>query len=78
MNRTPVVSSNIRSVGYDPSSLTLEVEFSHGGIYHYLNVPERLHLGLMNAPSKGKYLYANISSRSLEQPFEYRRIFSGT
>lgn len=30
MNRTPVSSSNLKSVGYDQSSNTLEIEF-HGG-----------------------------------------------
>ena len=27
MNRTPVTSSNVASVGYDQNTLTLEVEF---------------------------------------------------
>ena len=40
MEREPVVSSNLVSVGYDPASETLEVEFIKTGVYQYLNVPQ--------------------------------------
>ena len=40
MNRTPVNSSNLSSVGYDPMSQTLEFAFNSGGIYQYYNVPQ--------------------------------------
>ena len=33
MERIPVESSNLASVGYDSDSLTLEIEFNSGGIY---------------------------------------------
>lgn len=33
MNRVPVSSSNLRAVGYDPNTRTLEVEFLNGGLY---------------------------------------------
>jgi len=56
MDRTPVNSSDIRSIGYDPQLAILEVEFISGGIYQYLNVPEHLYRGLMNAASKGQFL----------------------
>ena len=38
MDRQSVSSSNIVSVGYDPTSETLEVEFQSGGVYQYYNV----------------------------------------
>ena len=60
MNRTPVTSSNLKSVGYDAASSTLEVEFLHGGIYQYSNVPESRYSGLMGASSHGEYFDANI------------------
>jgi len=60
MDRVTIVSSNIRSVGYDPESSTLEVEFNTGSIYQYSNVPESEYEGLMNAASKGRYLNRNI------------------
>ncbi len=63
MDRVSVVSTNIRSVGYDPESSTLEVEFNSGSIYQYLDVPESEYEGLMNAASKGRYLNRNIKGR---------------
>ena len=63
MERNPVISSNIRAIGYDSDSQTLEVEFNHGGVYQYAGVPQGEHDGMMNAESKGKYLNANIKGR---------------
>jgi len=60
MDRQRVSSSNVASVGYDPDTQTLEVEFNSGSIYEYYNVPKDVHEGLMNAPSHGQYLNARI------------------
>ena len=56
MIRDHVASSNIASIGYDPSSETLEIEFTNGAIYQYFNMPSGLHEQLMAAPSKGQFL----------------------
>ncbi len=63
MNRTPVRSSNTRSVGYDPASRTLEVEFNSGGVYQYSGVPETIYQGFMRAASKGSYFHDDIKGR---------------
>ena len=60
MIRDPVASSNIASIGYDPESETLEVEFTNGSIYQYFNVPFGLNEQLMVAPSKGQFLNVYI------------------
>ncbi|MDO8555467.1 MAG: KTSC domain-containing protein [bacterium] len=60
MNRIPVSSSNIRSIGYDPQSAVLEVEFTSGDVYQYFDVPERLYDGLLQAASHGQFLDINI------------------
>ena len=60
MNRDPVSSSNIRSVGYDADSQTLEIEFSSGAIYKYYNVGSDLFEQLMIAASKGQFLNTYI------------------
>ena len=39
MERIAVESSNLASIGYDEASMVLEVEFKHGGIYQYFDVP---------------------------------------
>lgn len=63
MERTPVTSKNIQSIGYDPETQTLEIEFNTGGVYQYAGVPEGEYEAMMNADSKGKYLIANIKGR---------------
>ena len=60
MERTQVTSTDLCSVGYDPESLTLEIEFKKGAVYQYSGVPAEAYQGLMSAPSHGKYFNANI------------------
>lgn len=60
MERIAVNSSNLSSVGYDEPSQTLEIEFHHGGIYQYYDVPEHVYRELINAGSIGSYFSHNI------------------
>lgn len=69
MNRTPVTSTNILSIGYDPQTMTLEVEFRDGAIYQYFDVPEHVYEGFLNAASHGAYLAREIKGR-----FRYARV----
>lgn len=63
MERTPVSSSNIAAIGYEPERGVLEVEFINGAVYSYSGVPLGEYEGLMSSDSKGKYLHANIKGR---------------
>ena len=60
MNRQPVTSSNIASIGYDAESQTLEIEFLNGGVYQYFDVPQHVYDGLIIADSHGQFLAQNI------------------
>jgi hypothetical protein len=60
MERIPVSSSNIRSIGYEPEISTLEVEFNTGSVYQYHGVSQEAFDSLMQAESKGIYFNANI------------------
>jgi hypothetical protein len=60
MNRTPVSSSNVASVGYDPHTMTLEVEFVKGSVYHYFDVPQSVYDAMMSAASIGSFLNQHI------------------
>lgn len=62
MNRQPIDSSNLRSVGYDPEGQVLELEFNNGSLYQYLSVPESVHTGLVAASSAGRYFNENIKN----------------
>jgi hypothetical protein len=63
MERVPVSSSNLCSIGYEADSQVLEVEFNGGRLYQYSGVPGGEFDGLMSADSKGKYFNANIKNR---------------
>ena len=60
MERQPVVSSNVASIGYDEDGKELQVEFRNGSVYSYWNVPASEHQALMVARSKGSYLHFYI------------------
>lgn len=60
MDRMVVESSNLKSVGYDPDTETLEIEFRNGSVYRYAGVPQAIYDGLMEARSKGSYHYQHI------------------
>ncbi len=60
MDREPVTSSNLKSVGYDRKNRILEIEFQNGRVYRYHGVPPEEYEGLLTAPSLGKYFIANI------------------
>jgi hypothetical protein len=63
MKRTSVSSGNIASVGYDAKMSIMEVEFTTGDVYKYYDVPVDVYRGLMDAESKGVYLYSNVKSK---------------
>lgn len=56
MERQPVTSGNLAEVGYDADLETLEVQFRHGGVYQYYNVPPFMNERLMSAESLGRIL----------------------
>jgi hypothetical protein len=53
MNRTPVKSSHLKSVGHDPQSNTLEVEFINGKVYTYQGVQASTHRQITKHSSPG-------------------------
>ena len=69
MERERVDSTSVSSVGYDPRSETLEVEFRNGGVYRYLEVPEDEWRLLRSAESKGSYLNTQI-----KPTYRYRKL----
>lgn len=73
MTRVPVKSSNMKSIGYDEPTRTLEIEFANGGVYQHHDVPPEVHSNLLNHPVdashgkhhsihiRGKYRFTKIS-----------------
>lgn len=69
MRRVPVQSRAIASVGYDPASNVLELEFADGDVYRYYAVPRRVHRELLAADSMGRYFQSEIRDQ-----YGYERI----
>lgn len=69
IERTPVVSSNLSDVGYDPETRTLAVGFKNGSIFHFAHVPAVLHEAFIKAPSLGTFFH-----RAVRGKFESRKI----
>ncbi|MEP6560785.1 MAG: KTSC domain-containing protein [Nakamurella sp.] len=59
LRRLPVESTSMESVGFDPATNQLEIEFRDGGVYRY-SVPRRIHQELMSADSLGAYFARRI------------------
>jgi hypothetical protein len=62
MKRTYVMSTDIKSIGYDESSRILEIEFLNSSIHQYQNVPKIAHLALMTAQAKGLHYLTEIKN----------------
>jgi hypothetical protein len=60
MERQLVKSSNIKSVGYDAETRTLEVEFQSGGVYQHTDISSEQHKALVDSDSPGKFYNANF------------------
>ena len=69
MKRARVTSSSVASVGYQPRTMTLEVEYGTGSVYRYFDVPADVHRELMAARSIGAYVNRNIKGK-----YPYRRL----
>jgi KTSC domain len=70
MNRIPVSSSNLASVGYDSSTQVLEVALLNGGIYQYSGIPLSVYDGLMAASSYGSYFDQHVKKAG----YFYRKV----
>lgn len=57
---SPVTSSNISHVGYDPNEGILGVRFSSGKEYHYHGVRPEQHAALVGAVSVGSHFAQHI------------------
>lgn len=63
IERIPVDSSNISSVGFDKDTGTLAVEFKSGGVYHYHNVPKTIYDEFLADKSQGSHFHKNIKNQ---------------
>jgi hypothetical protein len=55
MDRRPVESGLIQTLGYDLADSVLEIEFFGGRVYQYYDLPLSIYSELLLAESKGAY-----------------------
>ena len=63
MQRTPTSSTNVKSVGYDKRTRVLEIEFVRQRVYNYTAVHPNTARALLNAASKGKFVWRKIRDK---------------
>ena len=61
--RQRVTSRGIVAIGYSKRLQILEIEFTNGAIYRYLEVPASVHRELMSHDSKARYYDENIRGK---------------
>ena len=60
-------ASNVYKIRWDENNLF--VHFNNGGVYQYLDIPEKLSIGMSEAESPGAFL-----SREIKGNYRYARI----
>lgn len=60
INHTDVISSSIRSIGYDEKTGEMHVTFRDTGRYVYYGVPKNVYESMMMSSSKGKFIHSQI------------------
>jgi hypothetical protein len=69
MKREVLSSSMMASAGYDASARILEIEFVHGGVYQYFDVPLLEYEALLAGPSKG-----SVFNTRIRRVFAFQRV----
>lgn len=66
--RIAAASSSLASIGYDAEKKILEIEFHHGAILQYFDVPKEVYDGLMSAGSMESFFMNEIKTK-----FEFQK-----
>lgn len=61
--RQPVESTALAAVGYSSRLRVLEIEFRHGRVYRYVDVPRSVYRDLMTADSKARFYIKNVRGK---------------
>ncbi len=69
MQRLPVESTDLVSIGYDAKERVLEIEFKEDRIYQYTDVEPDVYERFMRADSYGEYFFAHINKH-----YRYQRV----
>lgn len=68
--RSLVKSSSLASVGHDPATNELHVEFRNGSVYVFSDVTAEHHAALVSAESLGKHFATEIRGKFAHRKLE--------
>jgi len=68
MTRQIIISTGLKSVGYDAVAHVLEVELQSGTVSRYFDVPQSVYEALMSEPSKTGYFNDNVAGKYESRP----------
>jgi hypothetical protein len=63
VEKKPVKSRILRSVGYDASTKILEIQFCSGLVFQYSGVPAKVYTDLMRSSEIGKFFTDKIRTQ---------------
>jgi len=69
----PVRPSTMTSISYRHDARELEVTFTSGKAYHYLNVPLKVYVDLLDSGSKDEFFNANIKGEFAHSEVNFKR-----
>ena len=73
MDRQEVESSMLVSIGYDHYREVLEVEFKHGAVYEYYDVPNDVYHTMITRNERGESVGSWFAAR-VKQSYRYSRV----
>lgn len=66
MKRQLIRSTSLQSVGYDPTTRTLEIEHRSGRLSRYANVSEATFRALLAVPGKAQFVQQVLEGNRVE------------
>jgi hypothetical protein len=70
MEREAVVSSQLKSIGYDPSTQKMHIEFGRQSVYEYSNITPEFYAAFRAAPSLGSFFLKQIKTKPDLYPYQ--------
>lgn len=67
IDNTPVQSSAIKTVGYDPSTRTIHVEFRSGGTHRFRPFTQQEFERFRDADSLGKHFHSHVRAKAIRE-----------
>ncbi len=68
MQRYPINTAQVVSIGYDEDALVLEIEFTGSRVYQYDKVPETVFEELMTSKTVETVIQQNVNPRYSARP----------